>query len=258
MSEAYSEGLTARRLIDALNDNQFVLYCQPIMRLRPGQSDLRYLEMLVRFLEEEQKLLPPGTFIPALQEAGLMPLLDRWVVREVLKWLVAQRNQAPNRALPRCSVNLSAATLSDRNFVNFVQQELIASAIAPDKLSFEVTMSDIRQNRQPFVDLASRLKPLNCPLAVSGFGVGATSLPGLQRLGVRIIKIDGSVIRALGRKQAALEKLRTITDSCIGLGLHSVGEMVEEQATIAILRDAGVDWAQGFGIGLPIPVTQLN
>jgi EAL domain-containing protein (putative c-di-GMP-specific phosphodiesterase class I) len=254
----HSGGLTARRLSEALNANQFVLYCQPIVRLRPGQGELRYLEMLVRFLEEEEKLLPPGTFFPILQEAGLMPLLDRWVVREVLKWLVAQRTHAPNRALPRCSVNVSMTTLQNRSFVSFVQRELAASAVSPEKLSFEVSMSDIRQHRQAFVDLASRLKPLNCPIAVSGFGIGATSLPGLQRLGVRIIKIDGSLIRSLGRKQAALDKLRIITDACIGLGMHSVAEMVEEQETIALLRDAGVDWAQGFGIGMPIPLAQLH
>src|SRR3954468_359308 len=107
------------------------------MRLRPVPPDVRYLEILVRFVEEEQKLLPPGTFFPLLQEAGLMPLLDRWVVREVLKWLKAQRDNFPNRALPRCSVNLSASALRDRQLAAFVQQELIASTVSPDKLSFE-------------------------------------------------------------------------------------------------------------------------
>lgn len=259
MSQTNQNGqLTAKRLIEALNSDQFVLYCQPITRLRPAPTDVRYLEILVRFLEEEQKLLPPGTFFPLLQEAGLMPLLDRWVVREVLKWLKAQRSHAPNRALPRCSVNLSASALQDRQLAAFVQQQLIASTISPDKLSFEFSLSDIRAQKQPFIDLASRLKPLNCSMAVSGFGVGATSLPGLHRLGVRIVKIDGGLIRGLGKRPAALEKLRTITDACIGLGMHSVAEMVEEQETIAILRDAGVDYAQGFGIGLPIPLSQLG
>ena len=119
-------------------------------------------------------------------------------------------------------------------------------------------MADIRVERQAFIDVASRLKPLNCPIAVSGLGIGATSLPGLQRLGVRIIKIDGGLVRNLGRKPAALERLRTITDACIGLGMLSVAEMVEEQETVDILRDAGVDYAQGFGIGLPIPLSQLG
>lgn len=259
MSDTHdSGGLTAKRLVEALNSNQFILYCQPIVRLRPAPPEGRYIEILVRFLEEEQKLLPPGTFLPLLQEAGLMPLLDRWVVREVLKWLRQQRDNAPNRALPRCSVNLSASALCDRQLAAFVQQELIASTVAPDKLSFEFSMTDIRAQRQSFIDLASRLKPLNCSLAVSGFGIGATSLPGLHRLGVRIVKIDGGLVRNLVRKPAALEKLRTITDACIGLGLHSVAEMVEEQETVDILRDAGVDYAQGFGIGLPIPLSQLG
>lgn len=259
MNDSNESGrLTARRLLEALNANQFVLYFQPIERLRPVPPDGRYIEILVRFLEEEQKLLPPGTFLPLLQEAGLMPLLDRWVLREVLKWLKSQRDNAPNRAQPCCSVNLSASALRDRQLAAFVQKELIASTIAPDKLSFEFSMADIRVERQAFIDVASRLKPLNCPIAVSGFGIGATSLPGLQRLGVRIIKIDGGLVRNLGRKPAALERLRTITDACIGLGMLSVAEMVEEQETVDILRDAGVDYAQGYGIGLPIPLSQLG
>jgi len=259
MSDLNESGrLTAKRLLEALNANQFILYCQPIERLRPGPPEGRYIEILVRLLEEEQKLLPPGTFLPLLQEAGLMPLLDRWVVREILKWLKIQRDKAPNRALPRCSVNLSASALSDRQLAAFVQQELVASSIAPDKLSFEFSMTDIRAQRQGFIDVASRLKPLNCSIAVSGFGIGATSLPGLQHLGVRIVKIDGGLVRNLGRKPAALERLRTITDACMGLGLHSVAEMVEEQETIDILRDTDVDYAQGFGIGLPIPLSQLG
>jgi len=252
------ENLTTRRLIEALNTNQFVLYCQPIERLRPAQPEVRYLEILVRFLEEEQKLLPPGSFLPVLSEAGLMPLLDRWVVRGVLQWLVRQRDSFPNRALPRCSINLSVSTLRERHFASFVRQELAASTISPEKLSFEIALDDIRQHKQAFVDFSTKLKALNCPIAVSGIGVGVISLPGLHRLGVRVIKIDGSLVRNLGRKQAALDKLHTIIDAAIGLGLHSVAEMVEEPETITILRQAGVDYAQGFGIGLPIPIAQLG
>lgn len=252
------EGLTTRRLIEALNTNQFVLYCQPIVRLRPTQPDFRYIEILVRFLEEEQKLLPPGTFLPVLSEAGLMPLLDRWVVRAVLQWLIRQRETFPNRTLPCCSINISVTTLRERQFATFVRQELAASMIAPDKLSFEIALADIREHKQAAIDFATKLKALNCPAAVTGVGVGVISLPALHRLGVRIIKIDGSLVRNLGRKAAAMDKLRNITETCISLGMLSVAEMVEEQETIALLREARVDYAQGFGIGVPIPIAQLG
>ena len=251
------QNLTARNLLDALDANQFVLYGQAIVRLRPAQPDLRDLEILVRLLEEEQKLLPPGSFLPVLEEAGLMPLLDRWVVREVLRWMVKQRERWPDEALPRCSVNLSEPTLRDRRFAGFVEHELGARTVMPDKLSFEVSLDHIRRHRQAFIDLASRLKPLGCPILVSGFGAGTTALPGLHRLGVRVVKIDGALIRALDHKPAALQRLHTITDACIGLGIHSVAEMVEDPDTLAVLRDAGVDYAQGFAVGLPIPLAQL-
>jgi len=251
--------LTAKRLMEAFKGNQFVLYCQPIVRLRSSLPAPRYLEILVRLLEEEQFLLPPGTFLPVLEEAGLMPLLDRWVVREALKWLRIQQELAPNRALPSCGINLSGSVLRDRQFPAYVKHELIVSGMSPERLSFEFSMDDIRAQRQAFIDTAGLLKPLNCPIAVSGFGVGgATSLAGLSRLGVRIIKIDGALVRMLGRKPAAVDKLRNITQACSGLGLLTVAEMVEEPAIIDILREHGVDYAQGFGIGLPIPLAQLG
>lgn len=250
--------LTAKRLMDAFKAGQFLLYCQPIVRLRSNQSMPRYVEILVRLLEEEQLLLPPGTFLPLLQDAGLMPLLDRWVVREVLKWLRLQQDTAPNHALPRCGINLSGSVLQERQFPAYVKRELVASGVSPERLSFEFSMDDIRGQRQQFIDTAGLFKPLNCPIAVSGFGVGATSLPGLARLGVRIVKIDGGLIRTLGRKSASLEKLRNITRACAELGLLTVAEMVEDPATIAILREHGVDYAQGFGIGLPLPLAQLG
>lgn len=259
VNHSYSSGqLTAGRLIEALNSDQFVLYCQPISRLRPVPPDARYIEILVRFLEEEQKLLPPGSFFPLLEEAELMPVLDRWVIRQVLRWLKLQRDQAPNRALPRCSVNLSAHALRDRQLAGFVKKELLASTVPPDKLSFEFSMVDIRANKQAFIDLASLLKPVNCSMAVTGFGIGATSLPGLHRLGVRIVKIDGGLIRNLPHKQSAMDRLRSIVDACLGLGMHSVAEMVEDQQTISVLCEAGVDYAQGFGVGIPIPLSQLG
>lgn len=249
--------LTATRLVEALNNHQFLLYCQPIVRLRSVLPSHGYVEILTRFLEEEQLLLPPGTFLPVLEDAGLMPLLDRWVVREVLKWLKAQRELKPDRALPRCGINLSGSAINDRQFATYVKHEIHASGVPPEKLSFEFSMEHIRSRRQSFVDMVGQFRQLNFATAVSGFGMGPSALQGLSNAGVRIIKIDGALVRMLGRRPAAVEKLRSITQACAVLGLLSVAEMVEEPDTVSILRDCGVDYAQGFGIGLPIPLAQF-
>ena len=173
--------LTARRLLDALNSDQFVLYCQPIARVNAEAPRMRYVEILVRFKEEEQLLLPPGSFFPVLEEAGLMPMLDRWVIRQVLRWLKRRRDEAPNQPLPRCGVNLNAAALRDRQLADYVKHELLASGVSPDNLFFEISLDDIRAARPQFIELAGHLKPLNCGIAVAGFGVGATSLPEIGR-----------------------------------------------------------------------------
>jgi EAL domain-containing protein (putative c-di-GMP-specific phosphodiesterase class I) len=252
--DSHEKGMATRQLISALQRDQFVLYGQPILSVQPQRRGTRYIEILVRHLEEEQKLMPPGTFIPILEEAGLMPLLDRWVLKALLKWMTAQRNEAPNRALPRASVNLSTDSLKDPHFAAFVRQQVVESSVPADRISFELSLRNIRLHREKATAVAQMLRPLGCPLAISGFTGNIASLKGYAQAGVRIIKLEGSLIRGLRQKEAVFEKLKAIAATCKELGMRTVAEMVEEPGTVTQLGDAGIDYAQGFGVALPLPL----
>lgn len=253
-ADSSEKARAARHLIEALKRDQFVLYGQPILAVQPQRRGTRYIEVLVRHLEEEQKLMPPGTFIPILEEAGLMPLLDRWVLKALLQWMTDQRKEAPNRALPRASVNLSTESLKDPHFPAFVRQQVVDSKIPADRISFELSLRNIRLHRERATAMVQVLRPLGCPLAISGFAGNVASLKGYRQAGVHIVKLEGALVRGLRQKEAVFERLKAIATACKELGIRTVAEMVEEPGTVIQLGDAGIDYAQGFGVALPVPL----
>src|SRR3954463_13309802 len=123
-----------RRLRGAIENTEFALYCQPILQFA-GEPRYPMAEILVRLREEEKALLPPGEFLPILEHYRMMPLLDRWVVRHAVKAL-------PRSRIPRFSINLSAQTLADPAFPNFVADTLAAGGVAPRSVLFEIDESD--------------------------------------------------------------------------------------------------------------------
>ncbi|MSP96450.1 MAG: EAL domain-containing protein [Betaproteobacteria bacterium] len=248
----------AKHLISALKRDQFVLYGQVIQSLQPRPSSTRYVEVLVRFLEEEQKLIPPGSFIPILEEAGLMPMLDRWVVKSLLQWMAKMRDEARGSALLRASVNLCADTLKDPHFAAFVHEQVVSSKVPAGKLSFELSQQTIAMHPEKFLPIARVFVPLGCSLAVSGFDGSLASLVALRKAGVRFVKLNGALARGLQHKPENLEKIKAIASACAALGMRSVAEMVEEPETIPLLREAGVDYAQGFGVARPALLQSLG
>ena len=130
----------AAYLISALTRDRFVLYCQPIVQVEAPQADQRFFEVLVRFRDEEEGLLPPGSFIPVLQEAGLMPLLDRWVVATAIRKLRSAGQGGG--ATPRFSINLSAEALVDDEFPEFIAGELAGAADLAQRLMLEIPLHE--------------------------------------------------------------------------------------------------------------------
>ena len=129
-------------LISALTRDRFLLYCQPIVEVSAPQDDQRFFEVLVRFRDEEEGLLPPGSFIPILQEAGLMPLLDKWVVATAIRKLRSLAGALGDYAAPRYSINLSAETLVDESFPAFVRSELGGASDLARCLMLEIPLRD--------------------------------------------------------------------------------------------------------------------
>src|SRR5882672_5425391 len=156
---------TAGRFTEALKRGDFLLFCQQIVPIASAKVNYKYLEIFVRFCEEEDKLLPPGTFFPVLEANHLTAMLDRWVVREVLRWTSEKRGVQANWHIPRFNINLADDTVRDKDFPGFVREQLTAMKVPADRLSFELTAQQFAQFSGAAKQAITGLHVLGCPIA---------------------------------------------------------------------------------------------
>jgi PAS domain S-box-containing protein len=256
---AYSESLAhqlgdwdniAERLSSAFDNDEFRLYCQAIIPLSPRASAAPMYEILVRLQEEEENLLPPGAFLPIVEAHGLLTDLDRLVVRHLLEWI--SRDRARQSGL--YSINISGATLGDPDFPNFVLEALRQQRLPGKVLCMEFTEADAIAGEAGAGNLVRRTRQAGCFSALSHFGRSEVSFGLLKSLNVDYVKIDGNIVLNVLRDRVALAKLTAITQVARTMGTSTIAELVEDQQTLAKLRQIGVDLAQGFGVSAPVPL----
>lgn len=249
----WTEAEWVPRLIDALDNDRFVLYAQRLLPLRPAAPGERVTEVLVRLVDPDGRLVLPGEFVPAAERFGLAAAIDRWVVRELIH-RVSRRPPSPEESGPSTLlVNLSGTTLSDLTFAEDVERMLRRSACDPSLFCFEVTETAVVRDLEAAVDLMARLSRLGCRFALDDFGTGLSSLAYLRSLPVQLLKIDGAFIRGLARDATARAIVESVVHLARALGLGTVAEWVEDSATLERVTTAGLDYAQGFAIHTPEP-----
>ena len=235
----------------ALSQDHFTLYCQPIAALS-GVVVYPMAEVLVRLREEETALLPPGDFLPVLEHYGMMPELDRWVVREVL------RRFSNGSEIPRLAVNLSQQTIADAQFPNFFADEVEASGVPADCVVFEIEESDACAAPNSVRRLAAALGSLGAGVLIDGFGRVAEFVDLLELPCVQYVKVHGSLTRSLAVNETAVAKLQAILALAADLGIDVIAECVEDQEVLARLKAMKVRYAQGFGICEPQPIDVIS
>jgi EAL domain-containing protein (putative c-di-GMP-specific phosphodiesterase class I) len=235
------------RLKQALEKDEFALFCQPILALK-GAERYPMGEVLVRLREEERALLPPGEFLPVFEHYRMMPQLDRWVVRHVVLQL------AGGSRLRRFTVNVSGQTLADPDFPAFVAAELMRSGVAAGSLLFEIDESDTLSELPAATRFATAIKSIGGGLLIDGFCRRAVSFAPLKALRVDYVKVDGSVVRKLLTSGVAATKMNAILRVAEATGLGVVAECVEGEDVLARLKALGVGFAQGFGVHPPHPI----
>ena len=238
------------RLREALQKNEFELYCQPIVALTP-RDPLPMAEVLVRLREEERALLPPGEFLPAFEHFGMMAQLDRWVVFHAV-----QRLGRATR-IKRFTFNVSEQTLQDAEFLPYVEAVARKCGVAPASLAFEIDESDVLTRLDPAVRFAAAAKALGCGVLIDGFGRRAASFTPLKVLRADFVKVDGSVVRKLLTSEVARTKMNAILRFAQALRLNIVAECVEESAILEHLKTLKVSHAQGFGVHPPRPIDEV-
>jgi len=242
------------RLREALEKSEFALYCQPIAALAkdPGSRErFPMAEVLVRMREEERALLPPGEFLPVFEHYGMMPQLDRWVLRHTVQQL------ARGSRIPRFTVNVSGQTMRDAGFPAFVVAELRAAGIAMDAVMFEIDESEALARPESAAAFASAVKAYGGGVLLDSFCHRAVSFAPIKALRPDFVKVDGSVIRKLLTNEGAQSKLKAVVRVALALGIGVVAECVETPEVLARLKALDVGFAQGFGVYQPQPIEKV-
>ncbi|PWB48668.1 MAG: histidine kinase [Nitrosomonadales bacterium] len=253
------------RITKAFEEDRFRLYYQEIAAVMPHQRGFQHFEVLLRMVDENGEVVPPGVFIPAAERYNLMPTVDRWVIRTLLSsrskewrrlWEEYEDRLDPFPIL--CAVNLSATSLNDEMFLTFLKEQLEYYGMPPQALCLEITETAAIANLNKASHFMHELSKLGCRFALDDFGSGMSSFAYLKDLPVHYLKIDGAFVRGMDQNLVNHAMVEAIAHIAGVMGIETVAEFVEDRALIEKLAVLGVDYAQGYGIHKPVPMEGIR
>jgi diguanylate cyclase (GGDEF)-like protein len=227
---------------DAMREDRLALYAQPIVDLRSGKVERD--ELLMRMIGRDGTEIPPDSFLPTAERFGLIGDLDRFAVDRAIQ--LAQGGRA-------IAVNISGPALTDRGLIERVA-EAIGGGMDPRLLSFELTETAGVANIEAARRFATTLEAMGCDLALDDFGTGLSSLGYLKHIPIQTLKIDAEFIQSMRTEAFDRYLVQTIVALARRLGQKTVAEGVEDEATLALVKKFGVDFAQGYLLGAPAPI----
>lgn len=242
-----------QRIRDAIDHDRLMLYAMPIWSLAEGR--ISHCELLLRMLGENGEVIAPGEFLPVAERFGLVQEIDRWVVRRAIE-MVAEQTRLGHPFI--VEVNLSGLAFADAGLLPLIRREMAERGINPSSLIFEITetaaIADLRQAKQ----FIRTLRELGCRFAIDDFGSGYASYAYLKHLPADYLKIDGSFITNLVRDPVDQHLVKSMVAAARGLGKLTIAEYVNDVETMRLLKEIGVDFAQGYYVGRPVPGTGSN
>jgi diguanylate cyclase (GGDEF)-like protein/PAS domain S-box-containing protein len=227
------------RIRVALEKDRFLLYGQPIVDLRTGL--IAYHELLIRMLAEDGEVIAPGDFLPTAERFGLIGEIDRWVTEHALRLAIDGQ---------RVTINLAGPSIGDERILGLLK-DAIADGLNPANVIFEITETAAVSNFEEAERFAQILDGIGCNLALDDFGTGFGSFTYLKYVNARYLKIDLEFVHHLISNNTDQKVVRSIVDIAESLDKKTIAEGVEDAATLAALKHAGVDFAQGFYLGRP-------
>lgn len=235
-----------KRIRNAIENNRFVLHLQPILYLK-NDSIVGY-EALLRMKDEKDEIIPPSHFLSIAERLGLIREIDHWVVARAIRTIADfSRNGKPQYL----EVNLSGKAISDPELLPLIKRELETSGVNPGNLILEISESAVVDNIGESQGFVATLKDIGCRFALDNFGIGFTSFNNLKRMPFDYLKIDGSFILGLTHSPVDQLLVKAIVDVARKMGKQTIAEHVTSDETIRLLREYGVDYAQGYYIGQP-------
>lgn len=246
--------LLETRLRRALDRGEFILHYQPKVSLATGR--ITGVEALMRWQDPENGLVPPGRFIPVLEETGL--ILEAG--RQALARALAERRawEAGGLAVPRVAVNVSSIQLQRRDFVRQVRAAIEASGGGGSALELEITESQIMRELEANIAKLRELREMDVEVAVDDFGTGYSSLNYIAKLPVTALKIDRSFIVSMTQGPEGMAIVSTIVGLSQSLGFRSVAEGVETEEQARLLRSLRCNEMQGYLFSKPLPPVEVE
>ncbi|MCL5045651.1 MAG: EAL domain-containing protein, partial [Actinobacteria bacterium] len=213
-----------------------------------------HYELLLRLIGEDGQVVLPGAFLGVAERFGLIHDIDRWVVWHAIELLADQERAGRELCL---GVNLSGRAFADPELLPLIRREVVRRGLDPGRLMLEITetaaIADVRRARH----FVLTLREMGCHFAIDDFGVGFASFYYMKHLPVDYLKIDGSFIRNLPHDRTDQHVVQAIVAVARGLEKKTIAEYVEEEEMLALLKEYGVDYAQGYHVGHPRPVSEL-
>jgi EAL domain-containing protein (putative c-di-GMP-specific phosphodiesterase class I) len=245
------------RITRACEEDRLELLCQPIVPIRTGVEKLRHFELLLRMRDEQGQLVQPAEFIPAAERFNLMPTIDRWVVRQACSRLAHRRGDS-SREPYVLAINISATTLNDEQFLDYVVAELARADLAPGALCFEFTEAAAMNSLAAATHFIRELRGHGCRFSLDDFGSGLSSFIFLKNLPVDFLKLDGQFMHNVTHDHIDRSMVEAIAQIGATMNIRTVAERVDSAEVLARLADIGIQYAQGHYISAPQPVEILE
>jgi diguanylate cyclase (GGDEF)-like protein/PAS domain S-box-containing protein len=253
IAERHGEMQWVARLHQALEDDRFCLYAQAIVPLDNRLE--KHYELLIRMFDGKGDTIPPGAFLPAAERYSLITAIDRWVIERAFTLMVD--HPAFCNEINFCSINLSGLSMAESDFLQFVITQLEKTGLDGNKICFEITETAAISNLNMATNFISTLKKLGCHFALDDFGSGLSSFAYLKNLPVDYLKIDGMFVKDIVDDPIDHAMVKSINEIGQVMGMQTIAEFVENDKIKVMLKEIGVNYAQGYGIGKPQPLDEL-
>ncbi|MCK5663321.1 MAG: EAL domain-containing protein, partial [Thiotrichaceae bacterium] len=252
LEQTHHRMLWRERIESALKNSRFVLHFQPILDIQ--QYKIPHYETLIRMLDENNELMAPGLFIHIAEQFGLIQKIDRFMISSAIAKQGELRRQGHDIGL---TINLSGKAFDDPELFNQINMAIQFNNANPEKLIFEITETGAVSNIISAEKVMSKIQSLGCQFALDDFGIGFSSFNYLRKLPVDYVKIDGSFVNDLANNSDNKVLVQALSEVAIGFNKLTVAEFVDSRKTLDILKQAKINYAQGYFIGKPseiIPV----
>jgi len=248
LSQKEIDAQVVTELKDAITNNRFVLYYQPVISLH-GDTDERY-EVFVRMMDKEGKIILPGDFLPAAERTGMSLAIDRWVLLNTITTLT-QRWKDGKRTL--FFIKLAAISLKDTNLMNWLKEQLKKFNVPKNSLIFEVKESTAVTSLKYTAEVAKQLKELNCGFALDNFGTGSNPFELLKHIPADYLKLERSFMENLSTSAENQETVKKITAAAMEMNKLTIAQCVEDATSLSVLWGMGINFIQGNFLQEPAP-----